>query len=260
MKRAFLKLTKITALASVPVAIFFYAGLISTVAITPGCGSDSSEEKECDLEWADATLKDKTVCAIGKFSEGSENITNPFFLLTEGNMWVLEGEEDGEDIRIESTVGGTTTVAGVTVRIVNEKEYEDGVLIEDTDDWYAQAEDGTVCYLGEDVTNIEEDGSTNSEGTWTADFETNFPGIIMPADPQVGDIYLQERAPGIAEDMSEVVALGEEITVPFGTYTDTMTGNDCNPQDREPEDKKVYASGVGLVFDNGVELISATIN
>ncbi len=52
--------------------------------------------------------------------------------------------------------------------------------------------------------------------------------------------------------------MNESVTTPLATYTDTFTGNDCNPLEREKEDKKIYARDVGLVFDNGIELISVT--
>lgn len=240
---------------------------VLAVAALPGCESssddDDDDEAVCTLEWDDATLDDQAICAQSEFTDGtSSNISNAF--LPFGNAaeraWVLEGEEDGEEIRIEIDVMGTDTVEGVDVRVVNEVEYVDGELAEDTLDWYAQADDGTVCYLGEEVTNYEDDGSTNSDGSWTADFDTALPGIIMPKedDIEVGAIYVQERVPDIAEDMSEITDIGEEVETDVDTYTDTFSGNDCNPLDREPEDKKIYARDVGLVYDAGVKLTAYT--
>ena len=48
------------------------------------------------------------------------------------------------------------------------------------------------------------------------------------------------------------------MPTPVATYTDTFTGNDCDPLDREEEDKKIYARGVGIVFDEGILLQSVT--
>lgn len=239
------------------------------LAVAPGCESssdddDNDDEAVCTLEWEDATLDDQTICDAGQFtgafSTNSNLITNAFLPFSEGSTATLEGEEDGESIRIEIEVLTTDTVAGVNVRVVNEAEYIDDELAEDTMDWYAQADNGSVCYFGEDVTNYEEDGSTNSGGSWTADFDTALPGIIMPAedDIEVGAIYIQERVPDIAEDMSEITDIGEEIETDVATYTDTFSGNDCNPLDREPEDKKIYARNVGLVYDAGVKLTAFT--
>ncbi len=43
------------------------------------------------------------------------------------------------------------------------------------------------------------------------------------------DIFMQEDAPGIAEDQAAIVALGEAIEVPAGDFDDTLSTEDCNP-------------------------------
>jgi hypothetical protein len=43
----------------------------------------------------------------------------------------------------------------------------DGLLVEDTYDWFAQDADGTVWYLGEDSSDFDEDGNlVSKEGSW----------------------------------------------------------------------------------------------
>ena len=54
------------------------------------------------------------------------------------------------------------------------------------------------------------------EGSWEAGVDGAEAGIVMLADPQVGDTYRQEWYPGHAEDAAEVVSLSEEVTVPDG--------------------------------------------
>jgi hypothetical protein len=46
----------------------------------------------------------------------------------------------------------------------------------------------------------------------------------MPADPRPGTYHAQEVAPGVAEDYANIVVRGERITVPYGTFTDTLRG------------------------------------
>ena len=45
----------------------------------------------------------------------------------------------------------TEVVAGIETRVVEEKEWEDGEVIEVSRNFFVQAPDGTVCYYGEDV-------------------------------------------------------------------------------------------------------------
>jgi len=189
----------------------------------------------------------------------SLEIDNPYFPLVVGSVSELEGEDDeGAEIRLVITVmDDVEEVAGVMTRVVEEDEFEDGERIETSWNYYAQAEDGTVCYFGEDV-DIFEDGEVIShEGAWHAGEGGNKPGIIMPGDPMVGDIFMQENAPGIAEDQSEIVAIGGAIDVEAGEFDDTVFTEDCNPLgDPDEIDEKAYVGGIGLTVDEDVELVS----
>jgi hypothetical protein len=72
-------------------------------------------------------------------------------------------------------------------------------------------------------------------------------GIIMPAQPRVGDSYRQEYRRGIAEDMGRVVSLGDTITVPAGHFTGCVTTEDWSPLEPAVREHKVYCPGVGVV-------------
>jgi len=185
-------------------------------------------------------------------------INNPFFPLFVGDELVLEGEDDdGTFLEIIITVlDETEIVAGVTTRVVEEAESEDGEIVEISRNFFAQAPDGTVCYFGEDVDDYEDGEIVGHEGEWRAGENGNLPGIIMPGNPQVGQIFQQESAPGIAEDQAEIVAMGETIDVPAGEFSDTLTTLDCNPMENGAIDEKVYVEDIGLAIDEDAELVS----
>ena len=75
------------------------------------------------------------------------------------------------------------------------------------------------------------------------------PGIVMPADPQVGDAYRQEFFEGEAEDMAEVLEVGATVEVGLGAYDDVLVTKDWNPLEPEVIEEKYYAPGVGLVLE-----------
>ncbi|TFG75379.1 MAG: hypothetical protein E4H21_08925 [Thermodesulfobacteriales bacterium] len=184
-------------------------------------------------------------------------IDNEFFPLFVGDELVLEGEEDGEFLEVIITVlDEIEVVAGVTTRVIEETEFVDGELLEISRNFFVQAPDGTVCYYGEDVDVYEDGIIVGHPGEWRAGEDGNLPGIQMPGNPQIGDIYAQEIAPGIAQDQAEIVALGETITVPAGTFSDTLITEDCNPLDNGALDDKAYVSGIGLAIDAAAELVS----
>ena len=62
----------------------------------------------------------------------------------------------------------------------------------------------------------------STEGSWEAGVDGALPGIVMPADPEVGDAYRQEFYAGEAEDMAEVIAVGGSV-VPAGSFDDVVT-------------------------------------
>ena len=51
------------------------------------------------------------------------------------------------------------------------------------------------------------------EGSWQAGVKGAKAGIIMEAQPHVGDTYNQEVAKGVAEDKATVLSLNEKICV-----------------------------------------------
>ena len=95
-------------------------------------------------------------------------IDNPYLPLTVGSRWVYEGESDGEreDIVVVVT-SQTREIEGITAVVVRDTVHIDGVLEEDTYDWFAQDRDGNVWYLGEDSSDFDEDGNlVSKDGSW----------------------------------------------------------------------------------------------
>jgi hypothetical protein len=177
----------------------------------------------------------------------SAEIDHPLVPLSTVRRTVFEGTEGGAQIRSVSRVlDQTGRVSGVPVAVVDVREYEDGELVEHTRDYYAQVADGGVRYMGEHVNDIEDGKVVGHEGQWLAGKGNAKPGIFMPADPKVGDTFEQERAPGVAEDRSEVVAVDLEVTTPAGRFDDCIKTKDFAPLDKTTE-FKYYCAGVGLV-------------
>jgi hypothetical protein len=218
---------------------------------------------------ASSTELDLALCAPRQ-NTFTLDIDNTYFPLPVGQVWVYQGNEQGQTIGLQITVLNETEdfYSGrrtVTTRVVEELEWEDAnanglvdadeTLIEISRNFYAHTQDGTVCYFGEEVDIYEGGVVVSHEGAWRADDRGNAPGIFMPADPQPGMTYQQEAAPGIAEDTATVIRRGRTVTVPAGTFDDTITVRDFNPLDGS-RGTKVYAPGVGLIVDGPLDLIS----
>jgi hypothetical protein len=200
----------------------------------------------------------------------SPTVDNPYFPLAPGSSRRYEGQqvdaETGETVETtvrERVSPAPAEVAGAPVTVLNVAEYDNGRLAEATRDYHAQAPDGTVVYLGEDVNiYMYENGQLVShEGAWLAGDGANQAGVFMPAEPAVGQRFAQEQAPGVAEDTSTVIANDLTVTTPAGTFSGCVKTQDLNPLDQSIS-YKIYCPGVGLVREESAdgysELVSYT--
>jgi hypothetical protein len=168
-----------------------------------------------------------------------------------------EEEDDGEieSIRIETEVlASTRTVMGVQVREVRDREFINGVLVEDTIDFFAQDAAGNVWYFGEEVTNYEydDDGNliaTNDHGSWQAGENGALSGIQMWANPPLGLNYYQEFAPlDEAIDEGIVHDVARDISIDLGDFEDTLVIRELNALEPGKLENKIHAQGIGLVL------------
>jgi hypothetical protein len=188
------------------------------------------------------------------------NINNTRFPLKPGTTFIYEGTKEGVRQSDQFIVTNRTKdVDGITARVVRDNAYEKGKLVEFTDDWYAQDDNGNVWYMGEFTTEV----ATNStEGSWEAGVKGGKPGIFMEADPQVGDSYQQEFAKGIAEDRAEIVSLTQSVCVPYGCFKDVLETKETTPIEPGVEEHKFFALGVGDIKEQlvsgGSEILELT--
>jgi hypothetical protein len=175
-------------------------------------------------------------------------IDNRFHPLEPGTTFIYRETADGETERDVVTVTNKTkTILGVKTVVVRDTVTDaNGDLVEDTFDWYAQDKAGNVWYFGEDTKEYKNGRVVSTEGSWQAGVKGAKPGIVMEAKPRPGDSYMQECAPGVAEDAAKVLRLGQSVTVPFGTFDDVLVTKDYNLLEK-PVEHKYYAPCIGLV-------------
>jgi len=187
----------------------------------------------------------------------SDPLVNDYFPLDPGLTSVFEGGDE----RVEVTVTDETKVIlGVTTHVITDQVFVDGELHEDTVDWYAADNFGNVWYFGEETAEYEGGEIASTEGSWEAGVDGAQPGIIMLADPQVGDAYRQEYYAGEAEDVARVYAVDESITVPNGIFALVIVTEDWSELTPEVRERKWYAPLAGVVFEETVQGGSGTLS
>jgi hypothetical protein len=254
-------------------------GLLVVVlaAVTAGGGSSSDEESSTTSTAlpASAASASELASVHGPYSPQIDpanfvsEIDNQWFPLAPGTRFHYKGvAEDGKTSRTDNmtVTDHTKGILGVTCTVVRDIVSSHGKPIERTFDWYAQDQDGNVWYMGEDSRELEHGKFVKQDDSWEAGVDGAEPGIIMPGDPQRGDEYRQEYYPGFALDQARVLGSGGPVTVPAGSYDETLLTEETAPKlDPGVAERKYYVAGVGDVKEQTVsgnheqiELVSVT--
>jgi hypothetical protein len=198
-----------------------------------------------------------TVALAGGLPQGSKpvalhpadfttRIDNPYWPMAPGTRWEYREIDRDETLRVRVTVlRRTVRIAGIEARVVHDVVTRRGRLVEDTYDWYAQDRAGNVWYLGEDTKEYENGRVVSTEGSWRHGTRGAHAGVIMPAQPSVGQSYRQEYLEGEAEDAARVLSVDEQAQVPAGHFRNAVLTRDTNPLEPRKLEYKLYARGVG---------------
>ncbi|MFC1601331.1 hypothetical protein ACFL34_03185 [Candidatus Sumerlaeota bacterium] len=178
---------------------------------------------------------------------------NPYFILEPGFQLAFASEDEKLVITV---LDETVDVAGVKTRVVEEREWQNGELVEVSRNFFAICKDTKdVFYFGEDVNDYKKGQVTGHGGAWRADASAARPGLIMSGSPSVGMKYFQEIAPGLAMDRAEVISLNETLETPAGAFDKclkTQEGSALKPREKQ---FKTYAPGIGLIQDEDLLLV-----
>jgi hypothetical protein len=197
-----------------------------------------------DLQVAPA--EDRLDTSMPTFSEPT-NITNPFFPVSSQRSVLMLGHVDGEPFRSEVTLLPYTRIIEwegqrIETLVSQYNAFLDGRIEEIAYDYYAQADDGSVWYLGEDVFDFRGGTIVVTEGTWLAGRDGPA-AMIMPADPRNRDTYRPENAPPLVFEEVTVTDTGQPLSGPLGPIQDGLFVRELH-LDGATEDK-IFAPGYG---------------
>ena len=191
-------------------------------------------------------LNDKSYSSTGR---------NKYFILEPGYQLVLEGKEDGKKTELIITVlDETKKIGDVETRVIEERESQDGKLVEVSRNYFAIGNDThNVYYFGEDVDVYKGDKVTH-EGSWRADTDNFHQGVMIPGEVKVGDKYYQEKAPKVAMDRGEDLSVSETLKTPAGAFKNCLKVKETTPIESGTE-YKVYAPDIGLAGEGDLKLV-----
>ena len=174
-------------------------------------------------------------------------ITNPLFPIGRLRSAVLLGRVDGKPFRSETTLlPGTATVVWngrrIRVRLSQYMAFVNGRLDEVALDRYAQADNGSVWYLGEDVFDYRRGAVFLTEGTWLVGRDGPA-AMIMPGRPKVGDVFRTENIPGVVFEEVTVKGVGKTVRGPHGPIAGAIVGDELHLDGSHSP--KTFAPGYG---------------
>jgi hypothetical protein len=180
------------------------------------------------------------------FSKPTE-ITNPLFPIGNLRSAVLLGHVDDKPFRTETTLlpGARTVVwegERVPVLVSQYVAYLDGRLEEVAIDRYAQADDGSVWYFGEDVFDYQDGAVALTEGTWLAGRDGPA-AMIMPGKPEVGDVFRPENVTGIVFEEVVITDVSKTVQGPHGLVEGGVVAKELHADGSN--DFKTFAPGYG---------------
>jgi len=193
-------------------------------------------------------------------------VTNPLFPISDLRSAVLDGRIDGKPFHTETTLLPYTRPIewspGHTVDTLVSQyaAWLDGRIQEVALDYYAQADDGSVWYFGEDVSDYDPHGVIAfTTDSWLAGRDGP-PAMIMPGHPTVGQAFRTENIPGKVFEQVTVKSTGDTEPGPLGAVSGAMIGTELH--DDGAQSDKVFAPGYGefLTRDSdGVEAMAVAV-
>jgi hypothetical protein len=223
----------------------------SMIVLVAGCGGPANQANGSSASSGNDKASDAYSPDINP-ANFVNRIDNKYFPLDPGTTLIYEG---GAERDVMAVTSDTKKIMGVECVVVDDRGYEAGTLIEKTYDWYAQDKKGNVWYFGEDTKEIKNGEVVSTEGSWEGGMDGAKPGIVMQADPKVGQPYRQEYYVGKAMDMAKVVSLNASVTVPYGSFDHVLVTKEFTPLQPGYVEHKYYAPGVGQVSGGGLELV-----
>jgi hypothetical protein len=189
---------------------------------------------------------------VPTFSHPTE-VTNPLFPVSKQESVLFLGHVDGKAFRTEVTLLPDTRIVQwegqrIETLVSQYMAYLGGRIQEVAYDLYAQADDGSVWYFGEDVADFEHGAIVTKEGTWIVGKDG--PGaMIMPGDPKVGNAFRTENNPGIAFEQVTVTSVDRTFEGPLGPIHGGMVGQELHMDGKT--ENKLFAPGYGEFYTSG---------
>lgn len=183
--------------------------------------------------------------------------TNPYFSLKPGSRFEYA---HGTHTEVVTVLDRTETIAGVRTRVIEDREWVRGQLVEASLDYYAgNPRTGDVYYFGEDSAEYKNGKLVSRQGSWRAGEKGAQRGLMMPGQPKAGLVYAIATAPGADMGRATIVSIGRSVSVPAGTFRQCVDVRTTDATEPGVVEHHAYSREVGgAAKDAEMELVRFT--
>ncbi len=230
---------------TIPLVLIFAVILTGCARLRAPIEPKLSSSSDIESGWQEAF--DISSCTMATTGQ------NQYFILEPGFQLVLEG---GRVVLNVTVLDETEEVDGVMTRVVEEREWMDGELIEVSRNFFAMCEETKdVFYFGEDVDIYKEGKVTSHSGAWRSGEGNAKFGLFLPGQVSLNLRFYNEIAPNVALDRVTVISMSEIVDTPAGVFTNCLKLEETTPLQPGVVDYKYYATGIGIVQDGSLKLV-----
>ncbi|GAB2886006.1 hypothetical protein [Nocardioides pacificus] len=190
-----------------------------------------------------------------------EGVDNPWLALEPGTVWtyaVVDPTSSApRELTMTMSVGERTrSVAGIDATVVEETLLDQtGETLAERERWLAEDADGNVWLLGRSSSGDDEDAWGSwwaGGGAWEAGVAGARAGLVMPAEPRVGDGFREGLADGAPDVRVRIVDLDAAVDVPAGDFTGALETEVTSVGEQTGTSTTWYAAGTGLLAEQVV--------
>lgn len=226
------------------------SGAIAAETTTGPSGSSGGAHPSTSDPWTQAPRM-RDFDSAG-FSDPT-TIDNPWFPMVPGRRLVWKGHAFEKGRRVSRKVvfiatDMTKVVGGVETRVIQELDFDDGVLSEKEIAFFAQDDKGNIWQMGQFPEELAGEDILKTP-IWIHGVRDARAGVSMKGHPVLGlPSYAQGLGPDVGwNDRAETFALDSHACSALDCYTGVMVVREFNPGERNASQLKYYAQGIGTV-------------
>ena len=232
------------------------ATLVLAAALLAACGANPVAQPPTGIDGLTIPTPSPTA------ADFVSSVDNPWFPLAPGTRWTYSRfTPSGSDTLTATVLARPHRVAGVDTTAVRwEVRRPTGRTPALSVRWYAQDTAGNVWWFGQRVIRQSPSVDLLATRSWAAGRDGAEAGLVMSAEPRVGDGYANGFQPGVVESRSTVLSVDATVALPTRDYRCTVSTRDLSPLRPIRQVHSFYARDIGLVAQQTTEALSTDLS